>query len=86
MDSSRIPIKWPDMDDDFDKDTHSLVILHLPVNYLSVLVHWRLVLMLSVVVMWLPLGWLMSMLQQMRSDVVGIKVTKIVDTVAEALQ
>ena len=39
MDSTRIPINWADMEDDFDKDTHSLVILHLPMNYLSVLVH-----------------------------------------------
>ena len=39
MDSTRIPINWADTEDDFDKDTHSLVVLHLPMNYLSVLVH-----------------------------------------------
>ena len=71
IDSTRIPINPPDTDDDFNKDTYNLVILHLPTNSLSVLVHWRLVLMLSVVVVWLPLGQLMSIPQQMRSDVVG---------------
>ena len=32
MDSTRIPINWPDTDNDFSKDMHTLVILHLPMN------------------------------------------------------
>ena len=42
--------------------------------------------MLSVVVVWLPLGRLMSMLQQMHEVGRSWKDTKIVDTLAEASQ